>query len=54
MGNFLFQLKASGNISTLEEGRKICADSSKLYQLNPQEHGHWQEQLKHFKKIQAR
>lgn len=51
MGNLLFQLKANGVISTQEEGRAICAASSELYEVNPQDVPAWKEALCHFKKV---
>ena len=54
MGNLLFQLKAAGHVSTLEEGRQICAASSQLYKVIPEDTGHWQVQLDHFKQISTK
>lgn len=51
MGNLLFQLKADHKIATLEEGRKICAESSELYTVNPQDVQEWDEINSHFKNI---
>jgi len=51
MGNLLFQLKAAGKISTLAEGRAICANSSELYRVEPQDAEVWQAALAHFKSI---
>lgn len=51
VGNLLFQLKADGVISSLEEGRMICAESSELYQVSPENKEKWRELKDHYKKI---
>lgn len=51
MGNLLFQLKANGKCSTLEEGRAICAASSELYEVEPGDTAEWQGYLQQYKKV---
>ncbi len=51
MGNLLFQLKAEGAFSTLEEGRAICAASSELYEVYPKDVELWQKTLQHYKDV---
>lgn len=53
MGNLLFQLKADGKIDSLEKGREICANSSKLYEVIPKDTEKWQTFLKHYLKVAA-
>ena len=48
MGNLLFQLKASGHIDTLEQGRAICARASDLYELEPEDADEWEAAYAHF------
>ena len=51
MGNLLFQLKAAGEIDTLEEGRAICAKASDLYELEPEDAEAWDAAYEHFLKV---
>lgn len=41
VGNLLMQLKADGEISSIEEGRRLSHASSKLYEYSPQETAKW-------------
>ena len=50
VGNLMFQLKAAGEFETLEEGRKICAGSSELYELQPEDTGFWKEEYACYEK----
>ena len=51
MGNLLFQLKAHGVVHTLEEGRAICAASSELYEVKPEDTESWKKELEHYKEV---
>ena len=51
MGNLLFQLKAHGIVHTLEEGRAICAASSELYEVKPEDMTSWKQELEHYKAV---
>lgn len=41
VGNLIFQLKISGQINSIEEGKIICKNSSKLYIYEPKETDAW-------------
>lgn len=51
MGNLIFQMKADGQIATLEEGRALCAASNELYELAPQETEKWREEYAHYQQV---
>lgn len=51
VGNLIFQLLADGRISTLEEGRTLCANSSELYQCSPTNGPYWEKALAHYHQI---
>ena len=51
VGNLLFQLKVAGKFDTLEEGRRICAASSELYDVEPADREFWEEQYAHYCKV---
>ena len=51
MGNLLFQLKAHDVVHTLEEGRAICAASSELYEVEPEDTESWKHELEHYKAV---
>ena len=53
VGNLLFQLKAAGEVASLEEGRLISAKAEDVYEVSPNagETAYWEEQYAHFMKI---
>ena len=51
VGNLLMQLKASGDIMTLEEGRQICLNSSKIKTYTPQNAAQWDEKYQDFLRV---
>lgn len=51
MGNLLFQLKANHIFTTQAEGRAICAASSELYEVYPQDTEVWQSYLQQYKEM---
>jgi len=44
VGNLIVQLKASGEIKNLDEGRKISLNSSILYEYEPENKSRWDEE----------
>ena len=42
-GNLIFQMMADGKISSLEEGRKMCAKNSEIFRFEPADHELWEE-----------
>lgn len=53
-GNLIFQLYADGEVSSLEDGRKVCADSSELYKVKPEDQKLWNEKYLYYCKILKR
>ncbi len=51
VGNLLMQLKASGDIKTLEEGRQISFNSSDLKTYTPQNTEQWETKYEKFLKV---
>jgi len=51
IGNLLMQLKAEGEIKTLEEGRQICLDSAETFEYRPEDIQQWNEAFERFLKI---
>jgi len=51
VGNLLMQLKASGEIKTLDEGRKISLASSKVISYEPKDRDRWSEEYSRYLKI---
>ncbi|MHB8279942.1 MAG: rhamnulokinase [Candidatus Humimicrobiaceae bacterium] len=51
VGNLLLQLKATGEIKNIKEGRQIALDSSKVLEYNPQNTELWDEAFQRYKKI---
>ncbi|MBA7673504.1 Rhamnulokinase [subsurface metagenome] len=51
VGNLLMQLKASGEIKTLDEGRKISLNSSKVTNYEPEDKDKWDEVYSRYLKI---
>ncbi len=51
VGNLLMQLKASGEIKTLDEGRKISLNSSKVTDYKPEDWNRWGEEYSRYLKI---
>ena len=54
MGNLVFQLYADGRLKSVEEGRKLCAKSSELYRVEPEDKEYWDEAYEHYKTIVQR
>jgi len=54
VGNLIIQLKASGEIKTLEEGRKISLNSSILSEYEPVNKTRWDDEYTRYIKILAR
>ena len=51
VGNLLMQLKASGEIGNLEEGREIVSKSFNIVEYNPEDSVYWEEAYIKFKDI---
>jgi len=51
VGNLLMQLKASGEIKNLDEGRKISLNSSEVTNYKPKDGGRWGEEYSRYLKI---
>ena len=51
VGNLLMQLKASGEIKTLDEGRKISLNSSEVTNYKPEDRDRWDEEYSRYLKI---
>jgi rhamnulokinase len=51
VGNLIMQLKASGEIKTLKEGRKISLNSSVLYNYEPEDKNRWDREYDRYIKI---
>lgn len=51
VGNLLMQMKAMGDIKSLNEGRKISAQSSEVVTYYPGDGTQWQEYYKRYKEI---
>jgi len=51
VGNLIVQLKAAGEIKTLEEGRKISLNSSVLSYYKPENKSRWDEEYSRYLKI---
>ena len=51
VGNLLMQLKGTGEIKTLEEGRKISLASSKVTSYQPKDKNRWDEAYSRYLKI---
>jgi sugar (pentulose or hexulose) kinase len=51
VGNLLMQLKASGEIKTLDEGRKISLNSSEVTNYKPEDGDRWSEEYSRYLKI---
>ena len=51
IGNLLMQLKASGEIKTLNEGRAISLNSSIVSNYKPEDRGRWDEEYSRYLKI---
>jgi sugar (pentulose or hexulose) kinase len=51
VGNLLMQLKASGDIKTMEEGRQICLNSSSIKTYTPQDTAQWDVKYGDFLKV---
>ena len=51
IGNLLMQLKAEGEIKTLEEGRQVCPDSSETFEYRPEDIQQRNEEFEIFLKI---
>jgi sugar (pentulose or hexulose) kinase len=51
VGNLLMQLKASGEIKTLDEGRKISLNSSEITNYKPIDKDRWDEEYSRYLKI---
>lgn len=51
IGNFLMQLKSTGEIKTLNEGRNIVVDSSEMIIYEPEEKERWNEEYSRYLKI---
>ena len=49
VGNLLFQLIADGKVSTLEEGRALCAASSELMRYEPRDQDYWVRTKKYYR-----
>ncbi|MCL4416319.1 MAG: rhamnulokinase [Actinobacteria bacterium] len=50
-GNLIMQLKAAGEIDTLEEGRKICLNSSTIKKYLPTNTNYWDDLYQKFLRI---
>jgi sugar (pentulose or hexulose) kinase len=48
-GNILMQAKATGQIKTLEQARKIVCNSFELKEYQPKQESVWQEKYKELK-----
>lgn len=51
MGNLVFQLLADKKVDTLAEAREVCADSSELYHVEPEDIKSWDAAYGHYRKI---
>jgi len=51
VGNLIMQLKASGEIKTLDEGRKISLNSSEVTNYKPEDGHRWSEEYSRYLKI---
>ncbi len=51
VGNLLMQLKAEGELKSLEEGRQISLDSSEVFHYQPENTSQWDEALEKYLKI---
>ena len=51
VGNLLMQLKASGDIKTLDEGREISLNSSEVTNYKPEDKERWDEEYSRYLKI---
>ncbi len=51
VGNLLMQLKASGEIKTLDEGRKISLNSSVVTNYKPEDKDRWDEEYSRYLKV---
>jgi rhamnulokinase/L-fuculokinase len=48
MGNFMMQLKASGDIKDIAEGRELITNSIEIKEYHPQDRAYWQEEYGRF------
>ncbi len=48
VGNLLMQLKADGEISSIEEGRRLSRASSEIYEYSPKDTAKWDEAYNRF------
>jgi rhamnulokinase len=51
MGNLIMQLKASGDIKDISEGRELISNSIQIKQYHPRDKSYWQEEYGRFIKI---
>ena len=50
VGNIIFQLKAKGIVSGIQEGRKLCANSFTLRTYEPNHTDYWDEKYQAYLK----
>jgi len=51
VGNLIFQLKAGGFISSVQEGRKLCENSFDIRLYEPQDTEYWNEKYQKFLRV---